>query len=140
MTNHRPQEKKRKRIKGTSYTPDVISKNPSKNSASQARTLQTTKLKSISGGFRVASSRGISGVSVPNVDINDPRSTEDIIDSWFETPEEYGWDEAYVNGFVEKETVPPSQDPETAAQPTKSTGKGVRIPTFRHPQTVVTVC
>lgn len=80
--------------------------------------------KTEAGGFRIENSRGISGVSVPNVSMNDPRSTEEILDSWYEASDLYGWDEAYVNSFVDKNLQPPEQDPEVMTG--KSTDKGVR--------------
>lgn len=120
------QEKKRKRIKGTSYTSSTGLKNTPSQSAHHARTLHTKKLKKTDdGGFTVASSRGLSGVSVPNVSINDPRSTEEILESWISPSESFGWDEDYINSFIENDLRPPDQDPEQPTTANKPAIKGV---------------
>lgn len=114
------------RIKESAYTPTAHLRTPSKPSASDSRTLQTTKLKKTeTGGFKLVSSRGISGLNAPNVCSNDPRSTEEILESWYDASKDYGWDEAYVKSFVEKDMRPPTQDPETTTEANKSPRKGV---------------
>ncbi|KAJ3525770.1 hypothetical protein NMY22_g10437 [Coprinellus aureogranulatus] len=105
--------KKKPKIKGSSYIPGTCAQPKLENSAAITRTLQKTKLKSVGqGGFKLCSSRGLSGVAVPNIAVNDPRSTEDILEGWYSGAEAYGWDEAYVNSFVDKDMRPPDRDPE----------------------------
>ncbi|KAJ3533340.1 hypothetical protein NMY22_g7373 [Coprinellus aureogranulatus] len=87
--------------------------------------LQTTKLKSTgAGGFKVCTSRGASGVTVPNVPVNDPRSTEEILDQWLEPAECYGWDEGYVSSFVEKDIPPLNRIQMSVVRPVNHFGKG----------------
>ncbi|KAJ3529892.1 hypothetical protein NMY22_g8804 [Coprinellus aureogranulatus] len=115
---------RKKKIKSSTYTPGDVDRRPS-HSAAAARTLQTTKFKSCGQGkFKMCSSRGTSGVAVPNVAINDPRSTEEILDGWFSTSKNLGWDEAYVNSFVENDLVPPQCDPEVPSDAPQATSKG----------------
>lgn len=71
------------------------------------------------------SSRGMSGASVPNISLNDPRSTEEILESWYEASDNYGWDEAYTSSFVEKDLRPPTEDPEITVGGSKPKVKGV---------------
>lgn len=122
-------DRKKRRIKSSGYTPSGGLRLPvqsSEHAVQEARTLQTRKLKKTeAGGFRVASSTALSGLSVPNIAINDPRSTEEILDSWFAASESYGWDDGYVNSFVEKDVRPPDQDPELPAQTKAPQVKGV---------------
>lgn len=114
---------KRTRLKLSSFTPATSSANL--HSASVARTLPTAKHKSAANGrFKVHNARGVSGVAVPNVPINDPRSTEDLLDDWLAPCNDLGWDEGYVNSFVEKDIPPPKNDPEVPVKPAQ-TGKGV---------------
>ncbi|KAJ3516504.1 hypothetical protein NMY22_g14191 [Coprinellus aureogranulatus] len=122
MRGHTSKSKKKAKIKGSSYTPGTCAQPTLENSAAVARTLQKTKLKSVGrGGFKLCSSRGVSGVAVPNVLANDPRSTEDILDGWYAGAENYGWDEAYVKSFMEKDMRPPDRDPE---EPVTANGAG----------------
>ena len=117
---------KKRKVKESCYAPSSHLRSPCDEVAGKSRTLQTRKLKKTeTGGFKVVSSRGISGASVPNVDINDPRSTEEILESWFSGPDSYGWDEGYINSFVEKDLRPPEHDPEAATDARKPSGKGV---------------
>ncbi|KAJ3550384.1 hypothetical protein NMY22_g526 [Coprinellus aureogranulatus] len=104
----------------------IRTRDPAKESAIDSRTLQTRKLKkAVSGGFKVVSSRGISGASIPNIPVNDPRSTEEILDSYYTVSDSYGWDEAYVDDLVDKNLSPVGEDPESnEASQQKSGSKG----------------
>ncbi|KAJ3547243.1 hypothetical protein NMY22_g1724 [Coprinellus aureogranulatus] len=115
---------KKPKLKGSSYTPGSCAQPKLDNSAAVARTLQKTKLKANGqGGFKLCSSRGVSSVAVPNVPVNDPRSTEEILDGWYSGAKDYGWDEAYVNSLVENDLRPPDRDPEEPVNP-RTSGKG----------------
>ena len=117
----------RRKARVLTFTPETRpERGPIQNSAAGARTLQTTKLKATGGGFfRVSSSRGHSGVTVPHVQINDPRTTEDILEEWFSSALNLGWDEGYVNSFVDRNLIPPTCDPDTPPQTTQTSRKGV---------------
>ncbi|KAJ3531990.1 hypothetical protein NMY22_g7930 [Coprinellus aureogranulatus] len=117
--------RKKLKIKGSAYTPVLSNERNAQASSSIARTLHTTKLKfSGDGVLKVCNSRGISSVAVPNVPINDPRSTEEILESWLSPSREYGWDAAYVNSFIEKDIRPPNRDPEPGGKYPEGPGKG----------------
>lgn len=131
MVNGTQPSKKRK-IKSSAYVPTSHLRSPGKRGPGESRTLQSTKLKKTElGGFKVVNTRGVSGVNVPNISINDPRTTEEILESFYSASEDYRWDEAYVNGFIDQEIEPPTQDPEAAAGFSATPKKGVRhIPSF----------
>ncbi|KAF5340022.1 hypothetical protein D9611_012449 [Ephemerocybe angulata] len=92
------------------------------------RSLQTTKLKSLqSGGFKVAKKAAASGVCAPNVTVNDSRTTEEILASWIDARDEHGWDPAYTESFLERDLLPPMEDPEDETEGQESsrpTGQG----------------
>lgn len=139
MANNKPSTK-RKKIRETAYVPKTYV-NPSKQSGSDSRTLQTTKMKKAdTGGFKILNSRGISSASVPNVSMNDPRSTEEILESWYDASDSYGWDEAYVKSFVDKDIKPPSEDPDMTTESGKAGVKGVSLRVFARftQQTLIT--
>ncbi|KAJ3530921.1 hypothetical protein NMY22_g8368 [Coprinellus aureogranulatus] len=116
---------KKRKLKSSDYVPISHLQRPSNPETLNSRTLQSTKLKkSSTGGFKIVNTRGISGSSVPNGLVNDPQSTEEILASWYAVSEQYGWDEAYVNSFVEKDLMPPNQDPELTPDAEKPTAKG----------------
>lgn len=119
--------KKRARIKGSEYAPSGVSR-PRKISSQAnhpARTLLTTKLKKADDGkFTVVNRRNLSVANAPDIPVNDPRTTEQILEAWFVPADEYGWDEAYVNSFVEKSQRPPTEDPDDNKSK-KQPGKGV---------------
>ncbi|KAJ3510330.1 hypothetical protein NMY22_g16006 [Coprinellus aureogranulatus] len=115
----------RRKMKSSSYTRGLYSTAAQEHSAAVARTLPTSKLKTTGVGlFRVCNARTASGVAVPNVRVNDPRATEDILEDWLSKGNNYGWDEAYINSFVENDLPPPTEDPELVSKPTQTTGKG----------------
>ncbi|KAF6758442.1 hypothetical protein DFP72DRAFT_1064583 [Ephemerocybe angulata] len=84
------------------------------SSTSTARTLQTTKLKTLTtGGFKIATLAALSGVHAPDVSINDHRTTEEILASWVSASEQNGWDRAYMESFLERDLAPPTEDTES---------------------------
>ena len=118
---------RKKKSKVSTCTPKTsLERAPIQNTSEGTRTLQSTKLKAKGDGrFRLRTSRGTSGVAVPNVVVNDPRTTEEILDEWFSGVTNFGWDEGYVNSFVNKDLAPPTSNPDVPSQSTRTSRKGV---------------
>ncbi|KAF6741037.1 hypothetical protein DFP72DRAFT_863318 [Ephemerocybe angulata] len=123
---------KKPKIKISTYTPTTLEAPYASNQplGSSSRTLQTTKLKYVpDAGFKLATKAAPSGLCAPDAALNDTRTTEEILGSWLDASEQNGWDPAYIDSFLEKDLLPPTEDPEADTSddnPRRPTGQGDR--------------
>jgi hypothetical protein len=98
-------------------------------SASQGRsvgtTITNTKLKAKgNGGFVVTGSTQFSGINTTRAPEIPKGTVLDLLQAWNRVALGNGWDQNYVNSFIENEDVPPTHDPDL---PSRSREPGVRL-------------
>ena len=106
--------------------------NPKPNpGAAVSSRLQTKNLKCVpGGGFRVGSHASSSTVN--QVRAESRPTVLDYLRRWSGIAFQNGWDQGYVDSFIEKQQPPPESDPETAGRPKGLGVSPIRctVPTF----------
>ncbi|KAF6747272.1 hypothetical protein DFP72DRAFT_1075528 [Ephemerocybe angulata] len=110
--------KKKQKLMGHLLIPGLSSSTSKGREGAGTRTLRTVKMKvSLAGGYKVCHTTQMSAVNVSNVPLNDSRTTEEILKAWLHATQAHGWEQGYVNSFLEHEQPPPEGDPETNPRP-----------------------
>jgi hypothetical protein len=119
-------KKKKEKIKVTTHIPSLaIRQGP--NSAHLSTSVKVKKLKTTAAGFKVTGSAFRSDVNTAIAaftwkETNLSNSQMDAV--WDRVHQSAGWDQGYVDSFVNQDKLPPEADPELP----KTNGKGVCPP------------
>ncbi|KAF6755728.1 hypothetical protein DFP72DRAFT_990059 [Ephemerocybe angulata] len=122
--NRKPSAGKRKQKLAGHLSIPGASSIPKKHDSAASRTLRTLKMKANpqTGRYKVYHGTQMSTVNVPNVSMNDSRTTEEILKAWLLATQTHGWEQSYVDSFLDNEQRPPESDPEVTSR-TKGMGE-----------------
>jgi hypothetical protein len=118
------ENKKKEKIKQATHVPSLAHRQGPGNPLTHA--VKVKKLKTTDAGFRVndtsfysAINASIAAFTWRETDLSD--SEMDVV--WDRVHQSAGWDQGYVDSFVNQDKLPPENDPELPKAKTK--GKGV---------------